>query len=181
MLLVDALSHLPSRTNTEIKLDLQVNAISMFAFSQRCLTKIAAETLQDPILSMVHRFTLNGWPDRQGCVPRAARFYWSFRDKLSIDSNLLTKGEQVVIPPSCRDSITADLHGSHTGINKAMDLARTCVYWPGMEADVTNYIKRCLTCIESRNLPVEILQPHEVPPRPWVKIGVDFFQDHLGK
>ena len=26
-----------------------------------------------------------------------------------------------------------------------------------------------------------MLQPHEVPPRPWVKIGVDFFQDHLGK
>ena len=23
--------------------------------------------------------------------------------------------------------------------------------------------------------------PTEVPPRPWVKIGVDFFQDHLGK
>ena len=74
-----------------------------------------------------------------------------------------------------------DLHGSHTGINKAMDLARTCVYWPGMEADVTDYIKRCLTCIESSNLPVEMLHPHEVPPGPWVKIGVDFFQDHLGK
>ena len=26
---------------------------------------------------------------------------------------------------------------------------------------------------------MEILQPHEVPPGPWVKIGVDFFQDHL--
>ena len=26
-----------------------------------------------------------------------------------------------------------------------------------------------------------MLQPHEVPPRPWVKIGIDFFQDHLGK
>ena len=74
-----------------------------------------------------------------------------------------------------------DLHGSHAGINKAMDLARTCVYWPGMEADVTDYIKRCLTCIESSNLPVKMLHPHEVPPRPWVKIGVDFFQDHLGK
>ena len=74
-----------------------------------------------------------------------------------------------------------DLHGSHAGINKAMDLARTCVYWPGMEADVTDYIKRCLTCIKSSNLPVEMLHPHEVPPGPWVKIGVDFFQDHLGK
>ena len=62
-----------------------------------------------------------------------------------------------------------------------MDLARTCVYWPGMEADVTNYIKRCPTCIKSSNLPVEMLHPHEVPSGPWVKIGIDFFQDHLGK
>ena len=136
---------------------------------------------ETPSSQMVHRLTLNGWPDRQGCVPRVARFYWSFRDELSIDGDLLTKGEWVVIPPSCRDSIMADLHGSHASINKAMDLARTCVYWPGMEADITDYIKRCLTCIESSNLPVEMLQPHEVPPGPWVKIGVDFFQDHLGK
>ena len=93
MLLADALSCLPSRTNTEIKLDLQVNTISMFAFTLRCLTKIRAETQQDPILSMVHRLTLNGWPDRQGCVPRVARFYWSFHDELSIDSDILTKGE----------------------------------------------------------------------------------------
>ena len=79
MLLADALTHLPSRTNTDIKLDPQVDAISMFAFTLRCLTKIRAETQQDPILSMVHRLALNGWPDRQGCVPRTARFYCSFR------------------------------------------------------------------------------------------------------
>ena len=84
----------------------------------------------------------------------------SFWDELSIDGDLLTKGEWVVIPPSCRDNIIADLHGSHAGINKAMDLARTCVYWPGMEADVTDYIKQCLTCIKSSNLPVEMLQSH---------------------
>ena len=93
MPLVDALSHLPSRTNTEIKLDLRVDAISMFAFTPRCLTKIRAERQWDPILSMVHRLTLNGWPDRQGHVPRAARLYWSFQDELSIDGDLLTKGE----------------------------------------------------------------------------------------
>ena len=40
---------------------------------------------------------------------------------------------------------------------------------------------RCLTCIKCSNLPVETLHPNEVPPRPWVKIGDDFFQDHLGK
>ena len=113
---------------------------------------------------MVHRLTLNGWPDRQGCIPRAARFYWSFHDELSINGDILTKGERVVIPPSYRNNIMADFHGSHAGINKAMDLARTsCVYWPGMEADVTNYIKQCLMCIECNNLPIKTLQPHEVP------------------
>ena len=93
MLLADALSCLPSRTNTEIQLDLQVDAILMFAFTLRCLTKISAETQWDHILLTVHRLTLNSWPDRQGCVHRMARFYWSFHDKLSIDGDILTKGE----------------------------------------------------------------------------------------
>ena len=181
MLLADALSHLPSRTDTEICLDLRVNAILMYAFSPRCLTKIRTETQWDPILSTVHRITLNGWPDRQGRVPQAVRYYWSFWDKLSINRDLLTKGEWVVIPPSCRHSIMTNLHGNHASIKKAMDLARTCIYWLGMEADITDYIKRCLMCIECSNLPMETLHPHEVPPEPWVKIGVDFFQDHLGK
>ena len=89
--------------------------------------------------------------------------------------------DRQLIPPSCRDDIMADLHGSHASINKAMDLARTCVYWPSIEADITTYSKWCLTCIKCSNLPVKMLKPHKVPPRPWVKIGVDFFQDHLGK
>ena len=47
MLLADTLSHLPSRTDTEIKLDLRVDTISMSHFSNRHLTKIAAETQKD--------------------------------------------------------------------------------------------------------------------------------------
>ena len=128
MLLADALSHLPSRTDTEIKLDLRVNAISMSQFTRSHLTKIAAETQRDPILSTVHRLTLNGWPQRCTNVPRIDRNCWDFRDELSIDDDLLMKGERVVIPTSCRDSIMEDLHKNHEGINKAMSLARTCVY-----------------------------------------------------
>ena len=177
MLLADTLSCLPSRTDTEIKLDLRVDTISLSHFSNHLLTKIAAETQRDQILSTVHRLTLNRWPVRCTHIPRVARNYWDFRDQLSIDDDLLMKGKRVVIPTSCRDMIMEDLHKSHEGINKAMSLARTCVYWPGMEADVTDYIKRCLTCIDNSNLPVETLNPHEVPPGPWVKVGMDFFQD----
>ena len=121
MLLADALSHLPSQTDTQIKLDLRVDAISMSAFTRSHLTKIVAET-QYSILSTVHRLTLNGWPDRCTNVPRIARNHWDFQDELSIEDDLLMKGEWVIIPPSCRDTIMDDLHKSHAGINKALNL-----------------------------------------------------------
>ena len=181
MLLAGTLRHLPSRTDTEIQLDLRVDAISMSAFTRSCLTKIAAEMQRDLILSTVHRLTLNGWPQRCTNIPRIARNYWDFRDELSIDDDLLMKGKIVVILTLCRDSIMEDLHKNHEGINKAISLARTCVYWPGMEADITDYIKRCLMCIDSSNLPVETLHPNEVPPGPCVKVGMDFFQDEFRK
>ena len=182
MLLADALSRLPSRANnSEIKLDLRVDAISFAAFSSSRLTKTATETQSDPILSTVHRLTLNGWPRVRRHIPRIARNYWDFRDELSIEGDLLMKGERIVIPTSCRDSILADLHRSHEGANRSLSLARTCVYWPGMEADVMDYIRRCVTCIDNAKIPVETLHPHEVPAGPWIKIGMDFFQDDSGQ
>ena len=136
-------------------LNLRVDDISLSEFFRSYLTKIAAETQKDPIHSTAHRLTLNSWPVRHTHIPRIVSNYWDFRDELSIDDDLLMKGEWDVILTSCRDSIIEDLHRSHEGINKAMSLARTFVYWPGMEADITDYIKRCLMCIDSRNLPVE--------------------------
>ena len=91
------------------------------------------------------------------------------------------KGERIVIPTNCRDSILADLHKSHEGTNRSLSLARTCVYWPGMEADMMDYIKWCVTCIDNAKMPVEILHPHEVPAGPWIKVGMDFFQDDSGQ
>ena len=182
MLLADALSRLPSRANnSEIKLNLQVDAISFAAFSSSRLTKTATETQKDPILLTVHQLALNGWPRVQRHVPRVACNYWDFRDELSIEGDLLMKGERIIIPTSCRDSILANLHKSHKGANWSLSLAKICVYWPGMEADVMDYIKRCVTCIDNAKMPVETLHPHEVPAGPWIKIGMDFFQDDSGQ
>ena len=150
-------------------------------FSSSQLTKTVNETEKDPILLTVHQLTLNGWPDVRRHVPRIAHNYWDFRDELSIEGDLLMKGERIVIPTSCRDSILADLHKSHEGTNRSLSLARTCVYWPGMEADMMDYIKWCVTCIDNAKIPVETLHPHEVPARPWIKIGMDFFQDDSGQ
>ena len=91
--------------------------ISFAAFSSSRLTKTATETQKDPILSTVHRLTLNRWPRVQRHVPRVAHNYWDFRDELLIEGDLLMKGERIIIPTSCRDSILANLHKSHEGAN----------------------------------------------------------------
>ena len=44
-----------------------------------------------------------------------------------------------------------------------------------------DYIKWCVTCIDNAKMPVETLHPHEVPARPWIKLGMDFFQDDSGQ
>ena len=182
MLLTDALSCLPSRANnSEIKLDLRVKSISFAAFSSSQLTMTTTGTQKDPILWTVHRLTLNGWPRVRRHIPRIVCIYWDFRDELLIEGDILMKGERIIIPTSCRDSILADLHKSHEGANRSLSLARTCLYWPGMEADVMDYIKQCVTCINNAKMPVETLCPHEVPARPWIKIGMDFFQDDSGQ
>ena len=182
MLLADALSRLPSRANnTEIKFDLWVNAISFAAFSSSRLTKTTTETQKDLILSTVHQLTLNRWLWVQRHIPRVACNYWDFWDELSIEGDLLIKGERIIIPTSCRDSILADLHRSHEGVNQSLSLAKMCVYWPGMEADMMDYIRQCVTCIDNAKMPVETLCPHEVPAGPWIKIGMDFFQDDSGQ
>ena len=95
MLLADALSHLPSRTDIKIKLDLRVDTILLSEFTRSHLTKMTAETQKDPILSTAHRLTLNGWPQRCTNVPGIARNYWNFRDELSINDDLHMKGERV--------------------------------------------------------------------------------------
>ena len=44
-----------------------------------------------------------------------------------------------------------------------------------------DYIKQCMTCIDNAKMPVETLHPHEVPAGPWIKVGMDFFQDDSGQ
>lgn len=49
-----------------------------------------------------------------------------------------------------------------------------------MNAEVKDFIEECETCrtLDS-NQGREPLKPHEVPPRPWAKVGLDIFTfDH---
>ena len=104
-----------------------------------------------------------------------ARAYWDFRDELSTDDGLLLKGPRIVIPSCLREEYLERLHYGHLSASKIQDNARQHLYWPGLDADITDFVRRCQECIKKAHPPKEPLQAHDVPSQPWERIAMDHF------
>ena len=73
--------------------------------------------------------------------------------------------------------IKSKLHSSHMGIDACLRRARESVFWPGFSAEIKQMIETCETCRKFETSPQkEPLASHDVPSRPWEKIGVDIFE-----
>ena len=172
MLLADTLSRCPARYNQEIKLDLHVDYI---AFTSAWIETLRETTCEDLVLSTVYQLVQHGWPKERRRVPNVAKYYWDFRDELSTDEGLLLKGPSLVIPATLRESYLQRLHEGHLSASKTITNARQHMFWPGMEADIKDYRRRCQVCIKRSRPAREPLQPHEIPDGLWQKLGMDFF------
>ena len=51
-------------------------------------------------------------------VPASAQAYWNGRDHLglSLDRDIVMKGDRIVVPESLRETFLADLHAAHQGL-----------------------------------------------------------------
>lgn len=64
----------------------------------------------------------------------------------TLAANCLLFEHRVVIPESLRQSILKDLHAAHVGIIKMKGIARSYIYWPGIDADIERIAKSCYNC-----------------------------------
>ena len=163
MKLVDALSRCPARASPEIKLNMRVDYV---AFSRPWIETIKEQLQEDPILATVYQLVQQGWPHQRRHIPRIARHYFNFRDELSTDKGLLLKGPRIVIPNVLKEEYLHRLHKGHLSVSKVKENAKEHLYWPGIEADIDNYSKRCQECIKRSRQPKEPLQPHDIPAGP---------------
>ena len=75
-----------------------------------------------------------------------------------------------------RHLVLKDLHASHQGIIKTVERAKTALYWPGMQTQITDLIEACSICQENRSAnQKEPLVQQEVPAFPHQKVGSDLF------
>ena len=72
---------------------------------------------------------------------------------------------------SCHDTPST----GHPGKHGTLELVSRYYWWPRMAADVEKYVLGCDACqrYKPASHPRAVLQPQEVPTRPWENIGVD--------
>ena len=80
-----------------------------------------------------------------------------------------------MIPSSLQARILEELHDSHLGIVKMKALARSYVWWPGMNQQIEELAKTCSGCQQNQNMPSKVpLHPWEWATTPWQRIHIDF-------
>ena len=62
--------------------------------------------------------------------------FWDYRDTLSIELGLITKGNSIVIPMEIRDEGIQYIHEGHQGMEKCLLHAKDAVFWPNITYDV---------------------------------------------
>ena len=90
-------------------------------------------------------------------------------------------GARVVIPPQGRKLVLEELHETHTGVSKMKALARSYVWWPGMDAEIEEVVRNCSSCqITGPSPPVAQLHPWEWLSQPWSRLHIDFAGPFMG-
>ena len=135
----DALSRnfLKETDENENNDDVQVCAVMCLPIAPERLQEIRTETEKDPTLTAVKQFILQGWTNKSD-TPDEAKQYWDYKSEMTIEDGLIFKGNKLVIPTTLRRMMLKKIHSSHQGIEKTKRFARDILFWPGMQAQITD-------------------------------------------
>ena len=137
--------------------------------------QIKHASADDPVLQQLRHTIQNGWPDSRKETPECLYPYFDFRDQLTVQGDLVFKGQQFVVPATLRKELMAVTHASHIGVEGCIRRARDTLYWPRMATELKEYVSKCDVCLTHRSASgKEPLHPHEMVARPWSKVAADF-------
>ena len=185
----DALSRLPSGDDAsfdreegadDVDIVCAINALeSQIKPTDSKLMK--TESMKDPVLAQVMRYVKEGWPYKMNADNPAGKFR-KLSESLSTCHGCLLCGSRLVIPSNLRQGILQILHTSHLGMQRMKQLARTAVFWPGIDNDIVDMCRGCVTCAEHQNAPPRSpVHPWILPEKPWSRLHIDHAINFMGQ
>lgn len=74
------------------------------------------------------------------------------------------------------------LHVTHPGMVQMKALARSYIWWPGIDSEIEQKVRECTKCQETQNMPPKApLHPWEWTTEPWSRIHIDHAGPFHGK
>ena len=148
MYLADALSRAtvfesPTKTERELEDVVQVHSL---AVSPDQLERLKEATRNDYVLQQLKTAIWEGWTGKSS-VSDVVQPYCSFCCELTIEDDLIFKGNQVVVPASMHQEILACAHASHIGVESCLRRMCKTMFWPRMSSDMRWYISECQVCL----------------------------------
>ncbi|XP_063831899.1 uncharacterized protein K02A2.6-like isoform X1 [Ostrinia nubilalis] len=173
----DGLSRLPVRSADKNDSSLDPPEQTYLHFAQDALlldsNDIKKQTLRDPSLSRILLFIREGWPTENEI--KALQPYFNRKTELYEELGCIMWGHRIVIPEKCRSQVLNELHESHMGICKTKAMARSYVWWPGIDEAVEALCRSCEVCAAEADAPPRhAVTPWPWPAKPWSRIHVDF-------
>ena len=132
-------------------INVTITAISMFQEGK--INQIKCETSKDLTLVKLARVVQTGWPDQHAEIDLDLHAFWIHRWNLSIVDSVLMNSTCIVIPRALQDEYLRCLHTGHFGISKCQARAKSTVYWPGIDKDITNLISHYDHCRQVQHAP----------------------------
>nr|XP_040576564.1 uncharacterized protein K02A2.6-like [Lepeophtheirus salmonis] len=143
----------------------------------RRLRKLRDQAQEDVNYLKLINFIKDGFGNNIKNLPEELKLYWNLRDSLSIYEGLIiVNNKRIVIPRVARKEILENLHVSHQGIVKTKQRAREIIYWPGIDIDIEDMVRKCEEC--QKLLPSLLMETQIKGPkmtRPFQAVAVDIF------
>ena len=146
---------------------LQISALPLTA------DEIRNQTSKNGTLSKVITYLQDGiWPD---VIDDNLQWYYKKRSRLSIEDGMLLWGLRVVIPAVLKDIILQVLHHQHPGMLRMKALSRIHVWFPNIDKEIENVVKKCKQCENVSNEPAKsIIYPWKWPVKPMDCIHIEY-------
>nr|VZI00034.1 unnamed protein product [Spirometra erinaceieuropaei] len=164
----DALSRLISNQQ-EPEEDTVIAAISIEDGVRRQLSG----AIEDPVLRQAITYVQTYWPTT--ALAGDLRQLFLRRSSLSVVDSCLMFADRVVIPSSLRPTVLRQFHAAHPGASRMKSIAHSFAYWPGIDGDIDDLVRRCFRCQQAAKLPPRQPPiPWQPPERPWSRVHIDF-------
>lgn len=175
MHIADLLSRSFSEEHVEYEDEKDIkDVIHSVNMSERSKLEVVEGIETDKALHELRKYCIEGWPLNKKSISENVRVYYNSRKEIYTENGLVFYKDRIIVPTSLREKFLKLVHEGHQGVVKSKLRANSLIYWPGIGNEIENLVANCRTCEKfQRSNRKQNMICHEIPERPFQKIGVD--------